>query len=83
RIEMRINPETLRRERMRRALTQKELAAQAGVSYVTLSRMENGSGGPVRPPTLRKIAEALDLAPDVLIDWGEDETEDTTKKLAA
>ncbi len=80
---MRIEAATLRRERLRRALTQKELAAKAGVSYVTVSRMENGSAGPVKPPTLRKLADALGLDPDVLISWGDEDTEDATKKLAA
>ncbi len=80
---MRIEAATLRRERLRRALTQKELAAKAGVSYVTVSRMENGSAGPVKPPTLRKLADALGLDPDVLISWGDEGPEDATKKLAA
>ena len=74
----------LRRERMRRALTQKELAARAGISYVTVSRMENGSAGPVKPPTLRKLADALGVAPDVLIRWDDEAAGgDDEKKLAA
>ena len=80
---MRIDAETLRRERQRRALTQKELAEKAGVSYVTVSRMENGNTGPVKPPTLRKLAAALGVAPDVLITWDNADAEDSTKKLAA
>ena len=80
---MKVDPETLRRERLRRALTQKELAAKAGVSYVTISRMENGSAGPVKPPTLRKLADALDVAPDVLITWDNGEPQEGSKKLAA
>ena len=80
---MRVDPETLRRERLRRALTQKELAAKAGISYVTVSRMENGSAGPVKPPTLRKLADALGVAPDALITWDGNGSDDATKKLAA
>ncbi len=80
---MKINGETLRRERLRRALTQRELADKAGVSYVTVSRMENGSAGPVKPPTLRKLADALGLAPDVLINWDGEQEKDDAKKLAA
>ena len=80
---MKVDPETLRRERLRRALTQKELAAKAGVSYVTISRMENGSAGPVKPPTLRKLADALGVAPDLLITWDNGEPQEEAKKLAA
>ena len=78
-----IDGETLRRERQRRALTQRELAEKAGIRYVTVSRMENGNAGPVKPPTLRKIAGALDLAPDVLIRWDNGQEEGDAKKLAA
>ncbi len=80
---MKVDAETLRRERMRRALTQKQLAAAAGISYVTVSRMENDSAGPVKPPTLRKLADALGVAPEALIRWGDDGAEDAAKKLSA
>ena len=80
---MRIDGGTLRRERLRRALTQRELADKAGVSYVTVSRMENGNAGPVKPPTLRKIADALGLVPDVLINWDGEQDGGDAKKLAA
>ena len=80
---MRVDGGVLRHERMRRALTQKELAEEAGVSYVTISRMENDSAGPVKPTTLRKLANALGVAPDVLIRWDGTEDEGHAKKLAA
>ncbi len=80
---MKVDAEALRRERMRRALTQKQLAAEAGISYVTVSRMENGSAGPVKPPTLRKLADALGVAPEVLLSWGDDGTGEAAKKLSA
>ena len=41
-------------------LTQRELAAEAGVGEVTVARIETGSS--VTPPTARKIAEALGVA---------------------
>ena len=75
-----IDGETLRRERLRRALTQRELAEMAGVSYVTVSRMENGNAGPVKPPTLRKIAGALNLTPESLIKWDNGQEEGNAKK---
>jgi transcriptional regulator with XRE-family HTH domain len=83
---MKIKREELRRERLRRALSMRGLAEKAGISYVTLSRIENGSGEDVRPTTLRKISDALGIEPDILIDWraeglGDDDSE--TGKAAA
>jgi transcriptional regulator with XRE-family HTH domain len=41
-------------------LTQRELAAEAGVGEVTVARIETGAS--VTPSTARKIAEALGVA---------------------
>jgi transcriptional regulator with XRE-family HTH domain len=41
-------------------LTQRELAAEAGVGEATVARIETGAS--VAPPTARKIAEALGVA---------------------
>jgi transcriptional regulator with XRE-family HTH domain len=41
-------------------LTQRELAAEAGVGEVTVARIESGAS--VAPPTARKVAEALDVS---------------------
>jgi transcriptional regulator with XRE-family HTH domain len=41
-------------------LTQRELAAEAGVGEVTIARVETGASA--SPPTARKIAEALSVA---------------------
>jgi transcriptional regulator with XRE-family HTH domain len=49
----------LREWRERRALTQVELAEKAGVSERSVAGYEAGSGA--RPPTVRKLAEALDV----------------------
>jgi transcriptional regulator with XRE-family HTH domain len=62
----------LRRERLRRALTQNDLAKLAGISYVTLSRLENGAIATPTPTTLRKLATALGIEPELLIEWGDD-----------
>src|SRR5215211_323374 len=43
-----------------RGLTQRELAADAGVGEVTVARIEAGAS--VIPPTARKIAEALGIS---------------------
>ena len=79
---MKIGAEILRTQRMRKAMTQKELAAAAGVSYITISRIENGQSGPVKPPTLRKLSTALGVLPEELIEWGV-ESEAKTGKAAA
>ena len=67
---MRIDGAKLLRERERKALTLRELAALAGVTHVTVWRLENETSGTVRPGTVRKIAAALSVEPDALIDWG-------------
>ncbi len=59
----------LREWRERRALTQRELAAKAGMTVSTVNRIENGLQRP-RISTVRKLAEALGVAPEELIDWG-------------
>lgn len=43
------------------ALTQQELAERSGVSLNTINRLERGY--PARPPTVRKLAEALGVTP--------------------
>lgn len=61
----------LRLVRERQALSQKELAAKAGVSPVTISRVENGVDDP-QPSTIRKLAKALGVKPADLMDTQED-----------
>ena len=55
---------SLRRIRLSRALTQTELAHEAGVSRNTIARAELGF--PLRVTSLRKIARALDVSPGEL-----------------
>ncbi len=52
--------------RMRRAMTQAELAEKAGVAINTIVRIERNQTEP-RPPTIRKLAEALEIDPKELI----------------
>jgi transcriptional regulator with XRE-family HTH domain len=56
----------LRRRRLEAALTQQELADRAGISRNALVRLETLRTEP-RPPTLRRLAEALDTTPVDLI----------------
>ena len=56
----------LRFVRERAALTQRELAERAGVTYVQISRIERGEAEPY-PSTVRKLATALGVAPSELM----------------
>ncbi len=52
--------------RIRRALTQQELAEKAGISQNTLNRIELNKAEP-HMSTLRKLARALNVDPSELI----------------
>lgn len=62
-----IAPDRLRRERLRRALTQAELATLAGIPRETVVRYETGHRCP-RPATVRKIAKALKVRAEDIAD---------------
>lgn len=70
----------LRAVRMQRLMTQEELGKASGVSKVTIIRIESGQQD-ARLSTIRKLATALDIAPDELLRPAEKEEE--RKKLAA
>ena len=55
----------LKRLRQERLLTQEELAAQAGITVSTLSRIETGKTSP-RLRTIRDLAQALGISPGTL-----------------
>ncbi|WP_166397311.1 helix-turn-helix transcriptional regulator [Rubrobacter marinus] len=54
--------------RARRLWTQDALAKAAGVAKQTITRMETGSHTPSFD-TIKKVAAALDVGPDALIDY--------------
>lgn len=56
-----IDPHALRRARLEAALSQRELAAAAGVSPNTVHGAENGTI--TRPATIRRFAQALGVTP--------------------
>ena len=58
--------ENVRRLRAEHFLSQSELAAKAGVTKITIVRVERGDYLP-HPRTLRRIAEALGVQPAELI----------------
>jgi transcriptional regulator with XRE-family HTH domain len=51
----------IRRERQLAGLTIRILAAKTGISESRLSAIENGRGGSLRPPSLKAVADALEL----------------------
>jgi transcriptional regulator with XRE-family HTH domain len=57
----------LRMWRERKALTQQQLAEKAGLTRVTVARVEAGLEEPY-PTTVRKLANALGLEPEELMD---------------
>lgn len=70
----------LRSVRERKYVTQQELAERTGLTEATISRIENGLNQP-RISTVRKLADALGVHPDELVDWGGSSQE--TGKAAA
>ena len=61
--------ENLERLRLRAALSQIELAKKAGVTPAAVNRIERNRVEP-QMRTVRKLAEALDVEPHVLIEGG-------------
>lgn len=68
RQEARVRMHKLRTLRLEAALSQRELAAAAGVSEFTVQRME--AGHPAYPRTIRLVAAALGVKPVVLVTCG-------------
>jgi transcriptional regulator with XRE-family HTH domain len=62
----------LRRARLDRLLTQRELAAKAGLTQATVQRIETGATK-ARISTVRKLAAALGVEPRQLIASQDDE----------
>jgi transcriptional regulator with XRE-family HTH domain len=58
-------------ERLKRKLTQTELADEVGVQSATISRIESGDDRDVKASTLRGLARAFDVSIDYLIDMSD------------
>ncbi len=61
-----VNVQRLKELRRERVLSLRELEKRSGVSYNTIWRIEDGRQG-AHPRTLRKLAEALGVAPSELL----------------
>ena len=59
----------VRTVRQRRGWRQKDLAAKAGVSQATISRIERGHPGSLSFDTIRRVAAALDIRVDLVARW--------------
>jgi transcriptional regulator with XRE-family HTH domain len=62
-----LNPQMLKRERLRSALTQAELADRASIHTVTLSRIETGMQK-ASTTTIRRLADALGVKVTAIAD---------------
>lgn len=60
----------LKRWRLARTMTVRELAQKSGVNHSAISEIERGKRTP-HPSTIRKLAEALDVEPLELLSDGE------------
>jgi transcriptional regulator with XRE-family HTH domain len=65
---IRIDATELRYQRLKRVLTCRELAQEAGVAYSTLANLESGFAQYARPETIRKLARVLRVKPQSLVD---------------
>jgi transcriptional regulator with XRE-family HTH domain len=60
------NMKQLRAWRLRRFMTQRQLAEALGVPYQTVQRWESGRAFP-RPSFLKRLCEVLQVEPDQLV----------------
>ncbi len=58
---MEVDVNRLKELRINRGLTQRQLAREAGISNTSLWKIERGGGA--TPPTLKKLADVLDVRP--------------------
>lgn len=59
--------EGLKKYRLEAGLTQTQLAEKAGVSRITIANIESGKQSYIKSSTIIKLAEALNVNPQVLL----------------
>ena len=67
-VRMRFPGEELLRLRKEQFLSQRDLAQRAGVSPTTIMHLETGESADPRLSTVRKVAEALGVDPNSLVE---------------
>lgn len=60
---------TLKEHRQKAYLSVREMAAKAGVGSDTVWRIENGDYKQLRPSTMRRVAEALNVHPSDITEF--------------
>lgn len=66
--------------RIRKGISQEELAGESGLNLRTIQRIENGETEPLGN-SVKKIAHVLEITPEELIDWELDEDNSFLKAL--
>lgn len=66
--------------RIRKGISQEELAEESGLNLRTIQRIENGETEPVGN-SVKKIANVLEVTPEELIDWELEENNSFLKAL--
>lgn len=62
-----VDGEKLRAERTRAALSMRDLEERSGIRVITIYRIETGRVKHAYPSTIRRLAEALGIAPAALM----------------
>ena len=65
--DVKIDGEKLQKLRLERFWSRDELAEKSGIHRDHIGRLERGEGGSSRPPTVRRLAEALGVDPHELL----------------
>jgi transcriptional regulator with XRE-family HTH domain len=66
-VGVKIDGKKLQRLRLERFLSRDEVAERSGIHRDHIGRLERGEGGESRPPTVRRLAEALEIDPRELL----------------
>ena len=67
---VKIDGKKLQELRLGKFWSRDELAQKSGLHRDHIGRLERGEGGNSRPPTVRKLAEALGVEPAELVNGG-------------
>lgn len=69
----------IKKRRLEKGLTMKELAEKIGVSEATISRWESGEISNMKHKGIILLADVLDISPNVIMGWEEPEVEENEK----
>lgn len=69
----------IKKKRIEKGLTMKELAEKVGVSEATISRWESGEISNMKHKGIILLADVLGISPNVIMGWEEPEIEENEK----